>query len=135
LQASRLLYAVEWAQLALAIAAIALLAGNHLLALVLMLPIGAGASYLSRRPLMPRAVVILAEEWNLVFEDRVARAVLRHEYYCTSWLQILVFDIQEDERSAAEKVNVFLLPDSASSADRRRLSTVLRWYHFPPRAS
>jgi len=131
LRPSRFLALLLLGQFFLGISAVFLLATEALFALLLLLPIGAGAHFLRRRPVSPRALVLMADKWHLVYEERVECAVLKDEFFCTSWLQVLEFQVQEGTSRADRGIFVTIFPDSASAAERRQLCSVLRWYHFP----
>jgi hypothetical protein len=131
LQASRILSALQLGQLLLALTATLLLALDTTLAILLIVPIGVCAHSLITPPQSPRALVLMDEEWFLVYAEQVASATLREQFHCSSWLQILEFKVGQDNCCESTSIRLVILPDSASSASRRQLRTVLRWYHFP----
>jgi len=135
LRASRFLAFLVLGQYLLAGIAVLLLLVHSLFALLLLLPIGAGAHFLRHRPVGPRALVLMAGEWKLVYEERIASAELKDEVHCSSWLQILEFQVQEGDSLDPGTVFVTIFPDSSSAAERRQLRAILRWYHFPHMAA
>jgi len=130
LQTSRILSHLLLGQVALALVAILLLAADSPFALLLLLPVGAGAHFLRNPPVGPRALVLMGDEWYLVYQEEVAAAVLKDEFHCTSWLQILEFQVSQGTPQGNGSIFVPILPDSASVAERRELRSILRWYRF-----
>lgn len=131
LRPSRILFLVQQGQLVLASIATALLAIDSQLALLWLLPLGVCAHNLRKRPATPRAVVLMADEWYLMYDEQVIPATLKEQFHCSSWLQILEFTVQQEATAGLTRLTLIILPDSASSASRRQLRTVLRWYRFP----
>ncbi len=131
LRPSRILNFVQQGQLLLACLATMLLASDSLLALLLLLPIGVYAHSLRKRPFTPNALVLMSDEWFLMCNEHVIPATLKDQFHCSTWLQILEFKLQHDATPGHARLTLVILPDSASSASRRQLRTMLRWYHFP----
>jgi hypothetical protein len=131
LSASRILFVLQLGQLLLALTATLLLALDTTLAILLIVPIGVCAHSLTNPPQSPRALVLMDDEWFLVYDEQATSATLREQFHCSSWLQILEFKVGQDDFPASTGIRLVILPDCASSASRRQLRTVLRWYRFP----
>jgi len=135
LQTSRLLRFLQAGQIVLAMLATFLLAAEFLPALLLLVPVARILLPAQAVKKQPRALVLMAEEWYLVFEEDVVCADLCEEYYCTNWLQILQFHVQKNAAGKRECVWVVILPDSAGAEQRRKLRVALRWYGFARNAA
>lgn len=131
LSPSRILFLARQGQLLLACIATLLLAVDSLLALLWLLPLAVCTLQLRKRQEAPRALVLMADEWFLVYDDLVTPATLKEQFHCSSWLQILEFNVQPDAMPGLTRLTLVILPDSASCAARRQLRTVLRWNRFP----
>ena len=131
LRASRILFVLQLGQLLLALTAMLLLALDAPLAILLIVPIGVCAHSLKNPPQFPRALVLMDDEWFVVYDEQATSATLREQFHCSSWLQILEFKVGQDDCPESTRIRLVILPDCASSASRRQLRTVLRWYHFP----
>lgn len=134
LQPSRLLLRLQAAQIGLALAACLLVLQNSLLLLLLFVPLSlAGRQWLQGQR-GPRALVLMENEWYLVYEQDVYQAQLQQRVYCTEHLQILLFSLWDEGKREMRSEQVLILPDSAATGARRQLRTLLRWYPFPASA-
>ncbi len=128
-----LLY-MQVVQLVVAFAACLHAMATRPFALLICLPLLLAAGALHRKKPGPRALVLMGDEWYLVYEEQVSKARLEQHFHCTEHLQILQFRHQDEVRDVLRTEQVLVLPDSADSSARRRLRSLLRWYSFPASA-
>ena len=128
-----LLY-MQGVQLALAFAACLHAMADTPFALLLCLPLLLAAVALHRRKPGPRALVLMGDDWYLVYKEVVSEAKLEQHFHCTENLQILQFRHRDERRDELRTEQVLVLPDSADSSARRQLRSLLRWYAFPANA-
>lgn len=131
LRASMILLCLQTAQIALAVVAAIHLANDFDAALWLLFPIGAAAHTLFQARAMPRALVLMSDQWHLVYEQEVLTVELCDEFHSSPWLQILHFKQPDNDSGRSRNIRVILLPDSAAQEERRNLRVLLRWYRFP----
>ena len=135
LRPSRLLSVLQVFQMLLAIVATGLLVAEFPPASLLLLPIGLGLWRMQHANGKPRAIVLMENDWYLVYAEHVMKAELCDEFHCTDWLQIIQFRVQSAPELACRRVWALILPDSATGEDRRRLRVVLRWHGFPGKSA
>lgn len=135
LRPSRLLRVLQITQMALAILATALVAVQYLPALLLLVPLGMGLWSLRDTNSNPRALVLMEDDWYLVYDEHVLKADLCAEFHCKAFLQVLQFRLECSNGIVRKHVWTVILPDSASHEDRRRLRVVLRWHGFPMKSA
>lgn len=134
LRPSRLLAQLQAVQITLAAMACLLLMQNFSIALVLFVPLFVAAARLHYPRRGPRALVLMADEWHLIYDQHVCQAELQERVHCGEFLQILQFKVQDNGHGRARCEWVLILPDSADVTARRKLRTLLRWYPFPATA-
>lgn len=118
-------------QIGVALVACILLLETSALSLFLLLPPLIAALSLRLQQRGPRALVLMADEWHLVYEQSVSKAQLHEQVYCGELLQLLQFRVTDDKCARPRVEWVLILPDTADAAARRQLRTLLRWYPFP----
>jgi hypothetical protein len=135
LHPSRLLLCFQTVQIALAVLACLCLLEWSALSLLVLLPLIPAFWHLFHPQHGPRALVLMTDEWHLVYDQEVCRAELQERVYCAEYLQILQFKVWDEGQHRARHEQVLILPDSTDSAARRRLRALLRWYPFPAAAA
>ncbi len=132
LHPSRVLLRLQGVQLALALAACLHLVHASAFALLLCLPLLLAVRKLVKPQPGPRALVLMADEWYLVYEQDVCKAELQQYFHCTEHLLILHFRIRDAVQDVMRTEQVLVLPDSADCKARRALRALLCWYRFAP---
>lgn len=130
LQPSRLLLRLQAVQIGLGLAACLIVLQYSLLPLLLFVPLSLTVRQWFSDQRGPRALVLMGDEWYLVYEQDVYKAVLRPRVYCTEHLQILQFSLWDEGQPKMRSEQVLILPDSADTDARRQLRTMLRCYPF-----
>lgn len=131
LRVSRLLQWLQSAQIVLAALACLYLTREFQWALIVLLPVLLATAKIGASHLTPRALVLLGDEWHLVYDQKVCRAQLYEQVHCGNWMLILQLKRWDDTTGKAQREWLVILPDSASCESRRRLRSVLRWQTFP----